>query len=125
MRSALIATAMLFSLTATAAPARYELVHPRVCLAGGWGDPHAEWRVQLAITSSERFALAFEQRLAKRGIHAEHYIAVWRANVRRRSGVCGMRPGLPGPHCRSRNPDPGPGVNKPCFRFRQRMSTAH
>ena len=80
MRSALIATAMLFSLTATAAPARYELVHPRVCLAGGWGDPHAEWRVQLAITSSERFALAFEQRLAKRGIHAEHYIAVWRAN---------------------------------------------
>ncbi len=77
--SAVLAALILFGVSASAKAPRYALVPPRVCLAGNWGTATNEWRVQLAVTSDENNAIAYERRLAKRGFRAEHYIAIWRA----------------------------------------------
>jgi hypothetical protein len=74
----IVVTLLLAGFGATASARSYALVQPRVCLAGIWGKPVAEWRVQLGVFDDERKAVAFERRLARAKVKAEHYIAIWR-----------------------------------------------
>lgn len=62
--------------------ARYDLVRPRACLAGGiTGEPGvSEWRLQLGVFADESGAIALEKTLARRGIRADHFLAAWLAN---------------------------------------------
>jgi len=69
-----IATAPL---RASAAPREYGLVHPAVCLAGDWGEPRLEWRVQLGVFGDDAAADRYVAKLAKASIESERYIALW------------------------------------------------
>jgi hypothetical protein len=63
---------------AAASPASYDLVPPRRCLAGSWGDASSlEWRVQLGVFDDADGADRFIARLARRGIAAERYAGAW------------------------------------------------
>jgi len=44
-----LVTLSLTSFGSAASARTYGLVHPRVCLAGHWGKPVQEWRVQMGV----------------------------------------------------------------------------
>ncbi|MEZ4220948.1 MAG: SPOR domain-containing protein [Polyangiaceae bacterium] len=73
----------LGALTASTAsghpPQRHELVAPATCLAGNWGTPRDEWRVQFGFFSDERLAARRQAALQRSGIRSDQYIAIWGA----------------------------------------------
>ena len=64
--------------SATAAPRAFELVHPRICLAGHWGKAQLEWRAQLGLFAKEPAAERYMAKLDEVGVKSESYIAMWR-----------------------------------------------
>ena len=80
MRFALLVLVALVMLptSAQASPRDYDLVPPLRCLAGNWGTPAVEWRVQVGVFNNAEGAKAMEGVLTLLGLPAERYIAVWR-----------------------------------------------
>jgi hypothetical protein len=72
---------LLVSASAMASPLpSYDLVDPRVCLAGEWGrSTRYEWRIQLGLFNHERAADRRARVVARRGLATESYIAAWLA----------------------------------------------
>lgn len=76
--------AAVFALATIARPAAANaplpnLVPPRTCLAGSWGQSsQLEWRVQLGVFDDHAAASRFARALRAKGFAADEYVAAWR-----------------------------------------------
>lgn len=83
MRGPLVVSLGLVALLATTAvdakPKSFDLVPPFTCTAGGiLGEPgKIQWRLQLGVFEEEAGAAALEERLGRRGVGAERFLATW------------------------------------------------
>ena len=60
-----------------AGTARYDLVPYRTCVAGNWGTPSVQWRVQFGFFYRDEFGLRYVDQLAKKRVVAVPMIAAW------------------------------------------------
>lgn len=81
--AAVLLSALLAASTAGAAPAdasaarELGLLPARACVAGDWGTPKYEWRLQLGVFDEETGATRREEALTAKGIASTHFIATW------------------------------------------------
>ena len=53
------------------------LLPARACVAGDWGTPTYEWRLQLGVFDDEAGAMRREAALSSKGVGSTHFIATW------------------------------------------------
>ena len=75
-KGALLVVGVLFTWPQDVHADWFPLVEPRTCLAGSWGAPKAEWRIQFGVYNH---AGAIARSLQISGVGAEVYLAAWLA----------------------------------------------